>query len=222
MVPFTRRTAMLLITALATRAEADEAPPLSPAQIALFETPHLASITQPTRLRYSFRRSEGGHDTVDDAIVLEIRRIGPDGKHDVYPDFLTGSRRIEYPAALGFKGNPLLLFALDRGARELASATGGSMNWFRSRFRSAMLHRAELRQETVRPSPDAAPVAARRIIVTPYEQEPRARRFQAMRYEFLLSDTVPGGFLQLLTEVPAGENTAAISEIIAFTGSEPS
>ncbi|KAA2213509.1 hypothetical protein [Teichococcus oryzae] len=220
-MPITRRMALLLATACpAYRSIAAEVPPLSPAQIALFETPHLASIKQPTRLSYAFRREEAGRAPVDDRIVLEVRRVSDDGRHDVHAEFLTGDRRINYPPALGFKGNPLLLFALDRESRELASATGGSMNWFRGRFRRALVDEAETLQEQVKLAALPHAVAAQRIIVMPYGGEPRARRFQGLRYDFVLSGAVPGGILQMLTTVPAAEDGPAMAESITYSGSE--
>ena len=56
-------------------------------------------------------------------IRLEIRAAQDPGRRDVHPEFLTGPRALRYPPALGFRGNPLLLFALDRDARELSAAT---------------------------------------------------------------------------------------------------
>ncbi|MBC9178187.1 hypothetical protein [Pseudoroseomonas ludipueritiae] len=197
---------------------ADPPPALSPAQVALFETPHLASVRNPLWLDYAFRREETGRPTVTDRISLEVRHVGEDGRHDVYPEFLTGERRIAYPPALGFLGNPLLIFALDRDTRELSAATGGSMNWFRGRFRMALLERATLERSQVAAAGQAAPVEAIRIEVTPFDHERRAGRFQALRYVFTLSDAVPGGIVEIRSIVSSGPDAPEIMESITFAG----
>jgi len=197
---------------------AETPPPLSPAQTALFETPHLASIRRPLRLDYAFRREETGRPAVTDQISLDIRHVGEDGRHDVYPEFLTGERRIAYPPALGFLGNPLLIFALDRDTRELAAATGGSSHWFRARFRAALLEGADLRHSQVPAAGHAAPVEATLIEVAPFGNERRAGRFQNLRYTFVLSDAVPGGIVEIRSAVSGEAGAPEIMESIVFTG----
>jgi hypothetical protein len=220
MVQITRRMAMLLGVLLGSPvAQAEETPPpLSPAQIALFETPHLAGILVPLKIDYVFRREEGGRPTVTDRITLDIRRVEENGRHDVYPDFLTGERRINYPPALGFLGNPLLLFALDRDTRELSAATGGSPNWFRARFRAALLAGATLQRGQAPATGQPVPVEATTVELTPFENEQRARRFQTLRYVFVLSDAVPGSIIEMRSTVAAGPDGPAVTESITFDG----
>ena len=220
MVQITRRMTMLLGISLAPAAAGAEEkpPPLSSAQVALFETPHLASILAPLKLEYAFRREEEGRPTVTDRITLDVRHVEENGRHDVYPEFLTGERRIHYPPAMGFLGNPLLLFALDRDTRELAAATGGSVNWFRGRFRAALLERAMLRHGQAPAAGQPAPVAATMVELTPFENERRAGRFQTLRYVFTLSDAVPGGIIDMRSTVLAGPDGPALTESITFDG----
>lgn len=220
MVRVTGPVALLLAALLVSSpARAEESPPpMSPAQIALFETPHLASIRNPLWLDYTFRREESGRPDVTDRISLEIRSVKEDGRHDVYPEFLTGERRIAYPPALGFLGNPLLLFALDRDTRELSAATGGSTNWFRGRFRMALLNHATLQHSQVPAVGQAAPVEATRIEVTPFDNERRAGRFQTLHYVFTLSDAVPGGIVEIRSTVSGAPDVPEIVESITFAG----
>lgn len=217
-----RRTLLMLVPvlalALAAPAGAQQDPPLSPAQVALFETPHLDAIHHPLKLDYAFRREEEGREAVEDRITMEVRAAQPDGRHDVHPEFLTGERRIPYPAALSFRGNPLLMFALDRDTREIAAATGGSVTWFRNRLRRALVDQAPLRWTTLRPAGTDAPVPAIEIEMAPFRGEARARRYQERRYLFLLAEAVPGGVAEIRTTLPAGEGRGAIVETIVFTG----
>jgi hypothetical protein len=197
---------------------------MSPAQIALFETPHLAGLNPPLRLDYLFRREEAGKDPVEDAIRLAVRAsAGTGGCCDVSAEFLTGPRALRYPPAPGFRGNPLLLYALDRDTRELSAATGGTPAWFRNRFRQALATAAELRPTVI--EHDGRRVAASVIALSPYSGEPRAGRFQHRRYLFTLSEAVPGGIHAIRTELPAmpGVDGGAgpVVETIDFAGTVP-
>lgn len=200
--------------------EADTRAALSPAQIALFETPHLASLRPPVRLDYAFRREEGGREAVEDTIRLGVRASpGQDNKRDVSPEFLTGPRALRYPPALGFLGNPLLIFAMDRDVRELSAATGGTPNWFRNRFRQALAGSAEVRPGEIDFEGRRLPATV--IAVTPYTGEPRAGRFRDRRYVFALAEALPGWFHAIRTELPPAGDRGAVSESIVFTGTSP-
>lgn len=199
---------------------ADARAALSPAQVALFETPHLASLRPPVRLDYAFRREGAGEEPVEDTIRLEVRAsAGQDGKRDVSPEFLTGPRALRYPPALGFLGNPLLIFALDRDVRELSAATGGTANWFRNRFRRALAESAEVRPGEIEFEGRRLPATV--IALRPYAGEPRAGRFQERRYAFALSEALPGWFHAIRTELPAAGERGAVSESIVFAGASP-
>jgi hypothetical protein len=137
----------------------------------------------------------------------------------VDPEFLTGPRNLPYPAARGFRGNPLLLFALDRDARELASATGGGMHWFRQRIRQAFAEAAEERATEV--VLDDRRVPAREFRIVPFGGEARARRFQARRYAFVLAEAVPGGIHTIRSDTPAGDGFGALGESIVFRAAAP-
>lgn len=204
----------------AGREEADARAALSPAQVALFETPHLASLLPPLRLDYDFRREEAGAEPVADTIRLEVRASeGQEGKRDVSVEFLTGPRAIRYPPARGFGGNPLLVFALDRDTRELSAATGGSALWFRNRFRQALAGAADLRRAEIGYGGRLVPATV--IALTPYAGEPRAGRYAERRYAFTLSDAVPGSVHAIRAELPAAADRGAVVESITFAGTAP-
>src|SRR5690348_2701557 len=101
--------------------------PLSAAQTALFASDHLHAIIAPTILRYRFTASgvSGFADTI--AIGVSPR---PDGTKDVRIDFFTGERHLPFQPVNGFKGNPVLMFFLERDVLEMHKATGGSALYF--------------------------------------------------------------------------------------------
>jgi hypothetical protein len=190
---------------------------MSPAQLALFETPHLASLRPPLRLDYAFRREEAGKDPVSDTIRLAVRALADgNGCCHVSPEFLTGPRALPYPPASNFRGNPLLLFALDRDTRELSAATGGTPTWFRNRFRQALATAAELRPAEI--EHDGRRVPASVITLSPYKGEARAGRYQHRFYAFTLSEAVPGSVHAIRAELPATGEAGAVVESIAFAG----
>jgi hypothetical protein len=209
--------AMLGLMPLPLAAEAP--PPLSEAQILLFETPHLAALQPPLRLDYDFLREAEGHAPVEDYIRLSVRAGEEPGRRDVVPEFLSGPRALHYPSAPGFRGNPLLLFALDRQARELSAATGGTQSWFRNRIRQAFALAPPPRQVTIRFEDHA--IAAAEIALQPFAGEPRARRFQDQRLRFVLAEAVPGWIEVIETELPAGTEGGAVREAIRFAAAVP-
>lgn len=213
------RRGALVAASLLLGAGGLRAQPLSPAQRALFETPHLAALPVPVRLDYAFLREEEGKEPVADCIRLDIRASAEEGRRDVTPEFLTGPRRLPYPPAHGFRGNPLLLFALDRDARELAAATGGAMHWFREHIRRAFLDGAEMRATEV--ELDGRRLPATEFDIAPFGAEPRTRRFQARRYAFVLAEGVPGAIHAIRSETPAGDGFGAVRESITFTAATP-
>jgi hypothetical protein len=214
-----RRGALALAALALSREVAAEDVVLSPAQIALFETPHLDNLEPPVRLDYVFRREETGRPVVEDSIRLQVRASAEARRRDVVVEFLTGPRAIHYPPATGFRGNPLLLFALDRDARELSAATGGSMMWFRNRIRRAVAEAAELRAGTVAVGGQSLP--ATEILFRPFTGEPRARRYQAMQFDLLLCDALPGRLHSIRTEIPEGVGGGQVVESIVFAGTAP-
>ncbi|NOG73119.1 hypothetical protein [Roseicella sp. DB1501] len=214
-----RRLAALAATAPLLTAADEPPPPLSPAQRLLFETPHLAGLHAPLRLDYDFLREEAGRAPVRDTIRLAVRASQDAGRFDVEPEFLTGPRVMHYPVARGFRGNPLLLFTLDRDARELSAATGGSTVWFRTRIRQAFVDAATVQRITL--PFEGGEVPATEVLLQPFGGEPRARRYQAMRLRFVLAEAVPGWLRSIGSEVPAGDDHPAFREEIVFAHAEP-
>lgn len=215
-----RRRGLLGIAAAAPLLMAAEAPPvLSEAQSLLFETPHLAALSPPLRLDYALLREEPARPPVCDTIRLKVRAGADAGRFDVTPEFLTGSRAIRYPPAPGFRGNPLLLYALDRESRELSAATGGSTGWFRNRIRQALAGAAAARRVAL--SYEGRNVEAAEIVLQPFAGEPRAGRYQQRRYRFVLAEAVPGWIQAIGSDMPAGDEGGRVREEIAFLAAVP-
>jgi hypothetical protein len=214
-----RRALPALLGLLPLPLAAEETPPLSEAQVLLFETPHLAALQPPLRLNYGFLREEAGHAPVEDAIRLSIRAGEAPGRRDVVPEFLTGERAIHYPPAPAFRGNPLLLYALDRQVRELSAATGGTQSWFRNRIRQALALAPPPQRQTI--PFEGRDIEVAEITLQPFAGEPRAGRFQDQYLRFALAEAVPGWIQAIDTDLPAGAAGGAVRETIRFAAAVP-
>jgi hypothetical protein len=210
---------------LAFPAAADEQPdtrPLSTAQIALFETPHLHNVDHPEALLYRFERAGAGAFT--DSIDERIEKIHDDGTKYVGFNFLNGEHHEFFPAVDNFRGNPLLMLFLEHDVREMRDQTGIAATYYRNRIREAFIDRAEVAD--VQFTLDGKPVPARRITLQPFTDDQRLDRMPEIKrktYTFVLADQVPGTIAELAAEEPADTNagTAGLREQITFVRAEP-
>lgn len=196
--------------------------PLSPAQIALFETPHLDNIGRPETLEYQFRREGAG--AFSDSIAERIEKIHPDGSKYVGFDFLSGEHRVPFPAVDHFRGNPLLMLFLERDVREMRDDTGIAAAYWRNRIREAFVDRARMAETEI--SLHGKSLPARQVVLRPFGDDPRLKSLPGIRdktYTFVLSEAVPGMIAELATEEPANPATgeAGSAERITFAGEKP-
>jgi hypothetical protein len=201
---------------------AEQERPLSPAQIALFATPHLKPITQPETLEYRFERT--GIEPFADTVTLHIAEIHPDGSKYVNFDFLTGEHHAFYPAVDNFTGNPLLMVFLEHDVQEMRQQIGVAATYFRNRVREAFVDHAVIADSTIETGGKTVP--ARQITLKPFTDDRRFEKFPAIRgktYSFILSDQIPGQFQAIKVEMPADPetNAPAWSEQITFAGEKP-
>lgn len=213
---------VLALLAVLPAAGDPDARPLSPAQIALFETPHLKNIERPETLEYGYRRDGAGGFA--DRIVERIEKIHPDGTKYVGFDFLTGEHHVFFPAVDNFHGNPLLMLFLDHDVREMRDTIGVTASHCRNRIREAFIDRARIADTEV--TVDGKSVPARRITLQPFVDDPRFADVPEIRnktYTFVLADKIPGMLAELSAEQPANQQTGApaLSERITFAGEKP-
>jgi hypothetical protein len=176
--------------------------PLSAAQIALFESDHLAAISHPATLDYVFRHD--GSEPYQDTVTLTLRDVHQDGSKDVSVEFLSGDHRVEFSPVTEFHGNPLIMYFLEWDVRGMHQATGGSALYFRNRIREAFVDQAELVETSI--TIDGRPEPASVITLRPYRQDPGIERYLAFRdksYRFVLSQAVPGRVYEIEASLPA-------------------
>jgi len=200
-------------------ARAGDEPALSPAQVTLFETPHLKNVTHPETLSYRLERA--GPNPLVDSIALHIQKIHPDGTKYVSFDYMTGEHRVFFPAVDDFSGNPLLMLFLEHDVQEMKEQTGIAAAYFRDHIRAAFIDRAKLSGQSITLA--GKPVAARLVTLQPFQDDPRLANLPSFRgktYRFVLSEEVPGQIDMLAAEMPpdAGSGAPAWSETITFLG----
>ena len=200
---------------------AEDARPLSPAQVVLFETPHLRNVTRAETLAYDLIRD--GAAGFSDKVAVHVRRVNPDGSKDVAFDYLTGSRRVAFPELDKFRGNPLLMLTLDRDTVAMKESLGLSTHYFRNKIREAFVTAAVSDATFML---DGKSVPAQSVTVQPFKNDARLQRIasvQAKSYTFLFADAVPGTLAEIRIEMPADGPMAApaFAERIVFKGVEP-
>ena len=208
--------------ARADEALPDDTRPLSPAQLALFETPHLRNVDHPETLDYGFIRDGAAGFT--DKIMLHVRRVDPDGSKDLSFDYLTGGHHVQFPELDHFRGNPLLMLTLERDVTEMRDAVGLSASYFRNKVRESFVTGATIADATFVLAGSSMP--AREITVHPFRGDPRLSRIQSLQdksYTFVLADGVPGTIAEIRIAVPADAAMAApaFSQRTIFVGVEP-
>lgn len=212
----------LALLALPAAAADPDTRPLSTAQIALFETPHLRNVDHPEALQYRYVRDGAG--AFADNVAERIEKIHDDGTKYVGFDFLTGEHHVFFPAVDHFRGNPLLMVFLEHDVQEMRDQTGVAANYYRTRIREAFVDRAQI--TTVEFTLDGKPVTAQRITLQPFTNDARLDRMpeiKAKTYSFVLADQIPGVIAELSAEEPANPDsgTAALRERITFVRAEP-
>lgn len=193
--------------------------PLSPAQAALFDSPHLANVPAPATLHYLFART--GPGAFEDQALLSVREKMPDGSGLVAAAFLTGARRLPAPVQARFSGNPMPMLFLERDVREMRAATGLPAIHFRERIREAFASGAEIAEEDAT-VPGGAVVRARRVTLRPFADDPRLANllpFRDKTYTFLVADEAPGAVLEVRSDSPPdpASGAPAVTETLRLT-----
>lgn len=196
----------------------------SEAERALFMTDHVAGLKPPSTLRYSFRKSGSLEKGFEDKVSVNLARQADGSCCSASADFLEGERRLSLPEVQGAKGNPVILYFLERDVREMSRLTKGQSAYFRKRIRMAVFNAATLRETRVAYA--GKTVAAREITIAPYLDDPLRPRFEnlaAKQYVFTLSDAVPGGVwgIRALVKGPGaagGDTTPLLREELLIEG----
>lgn len=215
-----RRLLLLLGAAVLPAAAAEN---YSSAEQALFLNDHLAGLKPPLTLRYGYRKSGTLEPGFDDRVSVALARQADGGCCAASAQFLQGTRRLSLPDIEAAKGNPVILYFLERDVREMSRLTKGQAAYFRKRIRMAAYQGATLEDTTV--VHDGKNVPAQRVRLTPYADDPLRGRFEKLagkQYLFTLSRAVPGGVASILARVDGAEaQTPLLAEALWLEGTQP-
>jgi len=193
----------------------------SEAEQLLFTVDHLKNLKSAARLDYEYRKRGSLEEEFTDPVQVSVSPMKSSGGRDVKVAFLSGPRHMDLPPVEDARGNPLILYFLEREVREMNRLTGGSMNYYRKRIRITLAEAAEVKPVT--PMVNGKPVAAREIFIAPYREDParsRYERFAEKVFFFTLSDQVPGGIVEMRSElkepVAGAEPALLLAEAVTF------
>ena len=205
---FLAPTVLALLAALGTATA--RAQPVSPAEVLLFETDHLARTKVPAALIYDFRKVSNIEPGFTDTVELDLTK--ENGQMHARLRFLSGERKRELPDIDDAHGNPVLLGFLEHDIAEMKRLTGGSTTYFRKRIRMALANVAQVSRQAI--SFQGKSYDGQVVRIQPYLDDPLHARFEAYvhkTYTFILSDAVPGGIYQVSTSLGTSGSGRAIN-----------
>ena len=191
----------LIALLLALTAPGALAGEISSAEKAVFLADHLQGLDESAELRYHFQRSESAMPDVEDTVTVFLRSDTTRGRVAT-AEFLHGERQLALPEIEHAKANPVILYFLEHDVRGMNQRLGGATNYFRKRIRMALANDAKM--DTVEFDHDGVRRTGRRVVVTPYVNDPlrdRLKGLEGKRYVITLSDEVPGGVYEVRTSV---------------------
>lgn len=192
-----------VVIAGAAVAAADDSAEFSAANRLLFMSDQMANVGAPATLEYSYTRQGSENENYDDHVDLHVTQGSSDGKH-VKIDFLSGDRHRYVPEVGNAHGNPVIMMFLQNDVSSIAERTGGSWRYFQRRVKFALQDASTVEDGTA--EYDGKEVPVKRVRLQPFADEQRHRNDLAAevdkRYTFTLSDDVPGGVLEMRSEIP--------------------
>jgi len=170
---------------------------------------HLHNIDRPVRLYYAFNRSGSFEEGFTDSVYLDIVKVNKDGTKDAALDFFSGARKqvVNSENVTNIKGNPVMGVYMQGDVFEMNRLTEGHWRYFQKRIKIALRESAKV--DKVEFDFKGKHCKGEKIVFMPYLNDPHKADFEKFankRYEFILSDDVPGSLYQIRTVVPDGND----------------
>lgn len=203
------------LAALVSGARAADPNTYSEAERLLFTQNQLDNLDGATQLDYEYHQRGSLQGDADDRAVVTVAAKRAGGGRDVAVAFLSGARKLDLPDVKDAEGNPIVLFFLEREVREMNRLTGGSSNYYRKRVRIALAEAAQVR--TVDALVDGRTVQAKEVRFAPYREDParsRYEKFAEKTFVLTLSEQVPGGVVELASELLAPAQAGKPRELL--------
>ena len=196
----------------------------SKGQLLLFGTQHLENVLSPGVLHYDFHQSGPISGDLKDQVTITIDRIDENGGKDLRTEFLSGANRREFGNVPGFRSNPLIMYFLQWDVEKMGAISGVSHHYYRSLLRGAMRTGARSEEVTVRHG--GRELKGDKVFFEPLTSKKGEMKYKdqfSKRYEFILSESIPGYLYSVSTLVPGekpGDEPLERTQII-FNRFEP-
>jgi len=195
----------------------------SNAESKLWMDKHLLNIEQPARLHYEFVKTGSYEDGFVDDVYLDIVKINEDGTRDAVLAFFSGDlkQKVSPSNVNNITGNPVIGIYLQGDVYEMSRFTEGGWKYFHRQIKMAIADNNESEPVTV--ELDGKQYQGEKIVLLPYEKiskKSRLKEFADKRYEFIISDEIPGKLYQIRTVINDAENPAVplVEEVLTLTG----
>ncbi len=191
-------TAIFLASSLIVQAEVAK-----PSSVdVLFERKHLSNVDAGVDLNYRFERTVSQPELLgqpfSDNIKVEVKKVAPTGTRDVVVKVFSGERARDPQPIDELTGNPILVVFLDRAIASYMAVAGGKVAYLKDKFRTSLRERATVEPAKVKLGDRT--VDAYRISVAPYVGDLNAQKmrgYETSRFSFVVSEAVPGQFVEL-------------------------
>jgi len=206
------------------RVDADEYE-FSNAENKLWMDKHLLNIEQPARLHYEFEKTGSYEDGFTDDVYLTIVEVNEDGTRNTVLDFFSNEQKQKVSPSNVEKitGNPVIGIYLQGDVYEMSRLTEGGWKYFHRQIKLAIADSNTSEPVTV--ELDGKQYESEKIVLLPYEniaKKDRLKEFSDKRYEFIISDEIPGKLYQIKTVINDTENpdVPLIVETLTLTNVE--
>lgn len=188
----------------------------------LFMLDHFKSSKLPSHLSYVFKKSGSLEPGFDDKVDLKIKAKTNGGCCHTKIQFLSNEHSVQLPEPEEIKGNPVILYFLERDIRDMERLTKGKSNYFRSRIRKALYQHFQDRQ--VRLLYRGQSISAQEFEIAPYADDELRSRYNTLadkHYAFVVSHQVPGYVVEIRSWIPTGgEKPSLWKETLKLEGIE--
>jgi len=190
------------------RVDADEYE-FSNAENKLWMDKHLLNIEQPARLHYEFEKTGSYEDGFTDDVYLTIVEVNEDGTRNTVLDFFSNEQKQKVSPSNVEKitGNPVIGIYLQGDVYEMSRLTEGGWKYFHRQIKLAIADSNTSEPVTV--ELEGKQYESEKIVLLPYEniaKKDRLKEFSDKRYEFIISDEIPGKLYQIKTVINDTEN----------------
>ncbi len=221
-----------IVYAQDNKQSSDDEPPrqLTPAEKDLLMPGHMENIDKPVKIVYEFTKSGTYEKGFEDTVTMDVKEFHDDDTVTIDLEFFSGPREVTFIQPHNeekISVNSVLLIYLQGDVYEMTRLTDRDPQlnaYFNKRIRWALADGYE--SENVQVEFEGKEFAATKYTITPYSDDPNRTdydKFADKRYEFVVSDAIPGRLYQIHTVVPNNVEKNApplIEETLTFKSVE--